>query len=303
MDRLRAMRVFITVSEAGSLSAAARQTGVPLTTVSRHLAALEAHLGTSLVSRTTRRLSLTDAGRDYLDICRRVLEDLDGAESRIARHDDTLNGEIVVTAPVMFGRLHLLPVITSFLAAHPGLTARLHLADRVVDLVEEGIDVALRIGDLPDSSLIATRIGALRMLTCASPAYLRAHGEPKTPAALAAHDCIAFAGLPREGHWIFRSAAHGRRSVRIGTRLSVNTAEAAVDAAIGSVGITRVLSYQAEAALARKRLRIVLAAFDDMELPIHLVRRPVRTPKPQVRLFKEFAVREIRRRLGKTATP
>lgn len=295
------MRVFITVAETGSLSAAARHLGVPLTTVSRQLASLEAHVGTNLIARTTRRLSVTEEGRTYLEICRRVLDELDGAERRLAQHEDTLDGEIVVTAPVVFGRLFLLPLVTRFLALHPGLNARLHLADRVVDLTEEGIDVALRIGALPASSLIATKVGALRLLTCASPVYIRKHGEPKTPDGLVNHDCIVFSGLPREGRWMFRSAAHGRYAVRIRARLAVNTAEAAVDAAVAGLGLTRILSYQAEAALARKRLKTVLTAFDDTEVPVHLVRRPVRIPKPQVRQFIEFAARELRSRLGKAA--
>jgi DNA-binding transcriptional LysR family regulator len=299
MDRLRAMRIFSTVARAGSLSAAARQLGQPLTTVSRQLAALEGHLGTSLITRTTRRLSLTDAGRDYLEISRRVLEEIDAAESRIAGRDDDLSGEIAVTAPVVFGRLYLLPVLVRFLTLHPRLDARLTLSDRVVDLAEEGIDVALRIAALPDSALIAVKVGTQRVLTCAAPAYLRKHSEPKSPADLASLDCIAFSTLPREGHWMYKSAAHGRRSVRVRPRLSVNTAEAAVDAAAAGLGVTRLLSYQAADALARKRLKTVLDDFDDTEIPVHLVHRAVRLPRPQVRLFIDFAARELRARLAK----
>ncbi|MFA6141097.1 MAG: LysR family transcriptional regulator [Hyphomicrobium sp.] len=299
MDRLRAMRVFSTVARAGSLSAAARQLGQPLTTVSRLLAALEGHLGTSLITRTTRRLSLTDAGRDYLEISRRVLDEIDAAESRIAGRDDDLSGELAVTAPVVFGRLYLLPILVRFLALHPRLDARLTLSDRVVDLAEEGIDVALRIAALPDSALIAVKVGTQRVLTCAAPAYLRKNSEPKSPADLALLDCIAFSTLPREGHWMYKSAAHGRRSVRVRPRLSVNTAEAAVDAAAAGLGVTRLLSYQAADALARKRLKTVLDGFDDTEIPVHLVHRAVRLPRPQVRLFIDFAARELRARLGK----
>lgn len=300
MDRLRAMRVFIAVARSGSLSASARQLGQPLTTVSRQLAALETHIGATLVTRTTRSLSLTDAGRSYLETCRRVLEDLDAAESAIAGRDDDLSGEIAVTAPVLFGRLFLLPIMIRFLALHPRLDAQLHLADRVVDLAEEGVDVALRIGSLPDSALVATKLGSLRLLTCAAPAYILDHGEPKTPAALAAHDCIAFTPLPHGGTWLFKSAAHGRRAVRVKPRLSVTTAEAAIDAAIAGLGVTRVLSYQAEAALARRLLRTVLDSFDDTTIPVHLVHRAVRLPRPQVRLFIDFAARELRKRLGKS---
>lgn len=291
------MRVFITVAETGSLTAAARLLARPLTTVSRQLAALESHVGASLVARSTRRLALTDAGRDYLEICRRVLDELDGAERRLSRRDETLAGEIAITAPVVFGRVHILPILAGFLAQHPEIDARLQLADRVVDLTEEGLDVALRIGALPDSALIATRVGHLRLVTCASPAYLRTRGTPGSPADLALHDCIGFSGLPTEGRWIFKSARHGRHVARIRSRLSVNTAEAAVDAAAAGLGLTRVLSYQAEEALARKRLKPVLAAFDDVEIPVHLVRRPVRLVKPAVRLFIAHAAAALRGRL------
>jgi DNA-binding transcriptional LysR family regulator len=252
------------------------------------------------VTRTTRRLSLTVAGRDYLEVCRRVLDELDAAESRIAGRDDDLSGELVLTAPVVFGRLYLLPLLVRFLGMHPRLDARLMLSDRVVDLAEEGIDVALRIAALPDSALIAVKVGTQRLVTCAAPAYLRKHGAPKTPADLAGLDCIAFANLPREGYWMFKSAAHGRRGVRVRPRLSVNTAEAAVDAAVAGLGVTRLLSYQAAEALGRKRLVTVLDSFDDTEIPVHLVHRAVRLPRPQVRLFIDFAARELRARLRKT---
>lgn len=300
MDRLAAMRVFIAVARTGSLSAAARQLGQPLTTVSRQLAALESHVGTTLITRTTRSLSLTAAGRNYLEVCRRVLEELDTAESLIAGRDDDLSGELVVGAPVLFGRLHVLPLIVRFLAQHPRLDAKLHLADRLVDLAEEGIDVALRIGALPDSALIATRVGSVRLVTCAAPAYIRKHGAPKTPAALADHACISFTRFPSDGSWVFSSAAHGRRSVRVRARLAVTTAEAAVDAAIAGLGVTRVISYQAEAALAGKRLRAVLEDFDDTTIPVHLVHRAVRLPRPQVRLFLDYVARELRTRSSET---
>lgn len=298
MDRLRAMNVFIAVAGAGSLSAAARQLGEPLTTVSRLIAALESHVGTALIIRTTRHMSLTDAGRAYLETCRRVFEELEAAESRIGGKDDALAGELSVTAPIVCGRLHLLPVATGFLAKHPAIDLRLHLVDRVVDLVEEGIDVALRIGLLPDSSLIATRVGTLRLVTCAAPSYLKKHGAPDTPAALAGHDCIGFSNLSGGGRWIYKSASYGRRVARVDLRLAVNSAEAAIDAAVAGLGITRVLSYQAEEALKTRRLKAILDAFDDTAIPVHLVQRAVRLPKPQVRHFVAFAAKGLRARLA-----
>jgi DNA-binding transcriptional LysR family regulator len=291
------MSVFSAVAGAGSLSAGARQLGEPLTTVSRLIAALEAHVGTSLLTRTTRHMSLTDAGRDYLEACRRVFEEIDAAESRIGGRDHALAGELVVTAPVVFGRLHLLPVVAQFLAAHPAINVRLQLLDRIVDLAEEGVDIALRIGALPDSALIATRIGTLGLVTCAAPAYLRRRGTPDTPAALAGHDCIGFSNLAGGSRSIFKSTKHGRRVVRVDLRLAVNSAEAAVDAAVSGLGVTRVLSYQAEAALARRKLKAILGPYDDTEIPVHLVQRAVRLPKPHVRQFVLFAAKELRARL------
>lgn len=295
MDRLRAMRVFVAVASAGSLSAAARKLNQPLTTVSRQLAALEDELGTSLVARTTRRLTLTEAGRLYLETCRHVLDELADVEERLGGRDDRVKGDLAITAPVVFGRLHVLPVLTGFLDKFPDVDARLHLIDRVIDLTEESIDVAIRIGPLPDSALMAVKVGDLTTLTCASPGYLQARGRPKEPADLTSHDCISFVTLAGEKRsWSFASKVHGRRLVRVHARLAVTTAEAAIDAAAAGLGITRVLSYQAADALRRKVLVTVLDAFDDTKSPIHVVRREVRRPTAQTRLFAEHAVRELR---------
>jgi len=304
MDRLRAMHMFMAVARAGSLSAAARQLGEPLTTVSRLLGQLEAHVGTSLVTRTTRHMALTDAGRAYLETCRRIFEELNAVESQLAGSADGLSGEISVTAPAVFGRLHLLPIACAFLAHHPEVDLRLQLLDRVVDLVEEGADLALRIGALPDSSLVATRVGTLRLVTCAAPGYLRSFGLPTNPSALVGHDCISFSNFGGgPGRWMFKSGRCGRHVVRPRIRLQVNSAEAAIDAAISGLGITRVLDYQAEGALKRRKLRTVLEDFDDTTIPVHLVQRPVRLPKPQVRHFAAFVAKALRARLGSPGVP
>jgi DNA-binding transcriptional LysR family regulator len=298
VDRLRAMRVFVAVASAGSLSAAARKLGQPLTTISRQLAQLEDELGTSLVARTTRRLTVTDAGRLYLETCRHVLDELTEVEERLGGRDDRIKGDLVITAPVVFGRLHVLPVLAGFLARYPEVDARLHLVDRVIDLTEEGIDVAVRIGVLPDSALLATKVGDLTTLTCASPGYLRERGRPREPGDLVTHDCISFVTLVGEKRsWSFNSRTHGRRLVRIHARLAVTTAEAAIDAAIAGLGITRVLSYQAAQSLKRKALVTVLDGFDDTKSPIQVVRREVRRPSAQARLFADYAARELRARL------
>jgi len=191
MDQLAAIKVFVAIADAGSLSAAGRRLSMPLTTVSRHLAALEDEVGTRLIIRTTRDLALTETGRNYLESCRRILAELDAARLRVMGEQDEPQGELAITAPVAFGRLHVLPIVTAFLKTSPRVAGRLLLIDRVVDLLEEGIDISLRVGSLLDSSLRAARVGAVRSVTCASAGYLAARGVPSMPRELAEHDCIA----------------------------------------------------------------------------------------------------------------
>jgi len=296
MDRLGAMRLFVAIADAGSLSAAGRRLGMPLTTVSRKLAALEEALGARLVTRTTRALALTEPGRNYLEACRRILEELEAAEARLSGEQSAPQGELAITAPVVFGRLHVLPVVDAYLRQFPRVSARLLLLDRPVDLLEEGLDIAIRIGALADSSLIATRVGAVRNVVCASPGYLKAHGAPKAPEQLAAHDCITFSGLPIGHRW---TAWHGKGKKRIAIRprLVVNTAEAAVDAAIAGLGITRVLSYQAARAIADGQLKVILETWDTAEIPVSILHREDRLAQPKVQAFVAFAATALRRRL------
>src|SRR5581483_10990972 len=219
-----------------------------LATVSRKVSDLEAHLRTRLVIRTSRRLTLTEAGRAYVEACRRILDQIGEAERAASGEYAAPRGELLITAPIVFGRLHVLPIVIDFLTSYPDIQIRLMLADGIVNLQEHGIDLAVRIGQLPDSSLIATRVGAIRRVVCASPAYFAARGTPTTPGDLGGHDCITFDGLASPRDWTF---VVNRKpvSIAVRSRLVVNTAEAAVDAAIADVGITRVLSYQAAAAL------------------------------------------------------
>lgn len=294
MDRFRAMHVFVAVAEAGSLSAAARRLREPLTNVSRLLSQLEAHVACTLIDRTTRRMMLTDAGRDYLKTCRQVLEELERAESRIAGQSTELSGELAITAPVSFGRLHVLPMIAAFLDAYPRINARLLLIDRIVDLIEEGIDIAIRIGELPDSGLVAMRVGTLKFSVCASPNYLAQHGVPASIADVTERDCVTFSGMAGGSRWIFKSKRYGRKAVKVRSRLSVNNAEAAVEAAVAGVGITRVLSYQARSALDAGLLKPILERFEDTLIPVHLVYRPTRSDNPRVREFVRFAAERLR---------
>jgi len=296
MDRLDAMTVLVSAAELGSLSAAGRKLGIALPSVSRKISDLEAHLQTQLLVRTTRKLSLTEAGTAYVAASRRILEQVAEAERSASGAALTLKGALTVTAPIVFGRLHLLPVVCQFLAQHPQIDVRLSLSDRNVPLVEDDIDVALRIGLLPDSSLQAIRVGTVRRVVCGSPAYLSAHGVPKTPDDLASHAMVAFAG-PGVSNWIFRGkSGRNEQVVAIHPRLTVNTAEAALDAAIAGVGLTRVLSYQSAHAVARGKLRVVLQAHEPAPVPVSLV-HPAQAQLPRkTRAFLDFVADGLRKR-------
>ena len=293
MDQLDSMRTFAAIAQAGSFSAAARSLGAPVASVSRKLAALEHHLGARLVSRTTRRTALTEVGRRYLEICQRVLAQIEEADRSAAGEARELSGSLTVTASVAFGRLHVLPVVTEFLRANPRVDVRLALADRNLEWIDEGLDVAVRIGALPDSSLVATRVGAVRRIACASPDYLRQRGAPAQPEDLAAHDCVAFDGPASLGRWSFPSK-RGARAVSVRSRLTVTTAEAAIDAASAGLGITRVLSYQAAEAIASGRLVRILERFEPPALPVSVIHAEGRAPRPKVRAFAALAAARLR---------
>ena len=297
MYRLAAINVFVAIAEAGSLSAAGRRLGMPLTTVSRHLAALEDHVGARLITRTTRDLVLTEPGRHYLDSCRRILAELEAAERRVAGEQGEPQGELAVTAPVVFGRLHVLPITTEFLKAFPRVTIRLLLVDRVVELIEEGLDVAVRIGALRDSSLIATRVGTIRHVTCASPGYLTKRGVPSSPRELVNHDCISFTALSSADRWVFAGRKVPQRIV-IRPRLIVNTAEAAIDAAKAGLGITRVLSYQVAKSVADGSLHLILEDFEPEGIPVSVLHREDRLPQVKVQSFMAFAIPRLRKALS-----
>jgi DNA-binding transcriptional LysR family regulator len=300
VDRLEAMSVFAAVAEAQGFSAAARRLGIPLATVSRKVSELEAHLGAQLLARTTRRVSLTDTGRQYFEACRRILDDVAEAERAASGEYRSPRGELIITAPIVFGRLHIVPVVTEFLKAYGQVDVQMRLVDRVVDLLDEHIDVALRIGELPDSSLIAVRIGSIGRVVGASPAYLAAHGAPTHPRELAEHHAVTFAGLSSAKEWSFQvGGATSRFPVR--SRLTVNTAEAALEAAIAGAGLTRVLSYQAAAAVHDGRLVRVLRDFEPEPNPISLVYPSGRLVPLKLRAFLDFAVPRLKARLQEIA--
>ena len=293
MDRFEAMRVLVLSVDRGSFSAASRELRMPLATVSRKVGELEAHLGTRLLIRTTRSLAPTDAGRAFLASSRRILEELDEAERVAAGEFRAPRGELVLTAPIMFGRLHILPILAEFLAAYPEINVRLHLSDRNLDLVGEHVDMAVRIGPLPDSSMVATRVGSMRIVVCASPELLAGHGEPQSPEDLAALPCVGFAPV-QAASWRLRNGATGTTQVAINPRLSVSTADAAVWAAIRGVGVTRVLHYQCANALRDGSLRLILAEFEPEPLPVHLLHAARGDLPLKMRVFLDFATARLR---------
>ena len=298
MDRLEAMSLFVAAVEGGSLSAAARRSGVPLATVSRKVSDLERHLNTRLVNRSTRRLTPTNAGQAYLAACRRILDDVGEAERAAAGEYSAPTGELAITAPVVFGRLHVLPVVTDFLAAYPDVNIRLTLADRITQLVEDHFDLALRIGQLPDSSLVAIGVGSIRRVVCASPAYLAQHGTPTTLEDLDTHSCVTFEGFASAAQWSF-AGGKAEVTVQVRSRLQVNTAEAAIDAAIAGIGPTKVLSYQVDAAVRSGMLRILLREFEPEPWPVSLVHAGHGLLPVKLRTFLDFAAPRLKERLAR----
>jgi DNA-binding transcriptional LysR family regulator len=302
MDRFESMSILVTVSEAGSLSAAARRLGTPLATVSRKVSDLETHLKTRLLNRSNRRVTLTDAGQSYVAACKRILEEVGEAERAAAGEYSAPTGDLTITAPIVFGRLHVLPVAVEFLKAYPDIDIRIALADRVVNILEDHVDLAVRIGELPDSSFRARRLGSTRRVVCGSPAYFAARGAPKNPAELGAHDCITFEGMMSADAWTF-TIGKSDVAVAIHSRLVVNTAEAAIDAATAGGGITRVLSYQAAAAVRAGALAIVLQDFEQVPSPVNLVYPDQRLLPLKLRAFLDFAGPRLQARLLQDAVP
>jgi DNA-binding transcriptional LysR family regulator len=298
MNLVESMSILVAVVDAGSLSAAARRLDMPLPTVSRKVGELESHLKTRLLHRTTRQLSLTEAGTSYVAACRRILEEIEEAERAASGEYAAPRGEIVVTAPVVFGRLHVVPVVAEFLAHYPEIDVNLVLTDRIVHLMEEHIDAAIRIGELPDSTQMATGVGTVRRVICGSPAYLASRGVPARPDDLAGHDCITFEVLASRRAWVFGSGK-SERPVSVHSRLAVNTAEAGIAAATLGVGLINVLAYQVADAVRDDALRIVLADFESPPLPISLVHKG-QAPLPlKLRAFLDFVTPRMRSRIAR----
>ena len=287
MPDLLALQTFVRIADSGSLSAAARAAGRSLPAVSRSLAQLEAALGVRLLHRTTRRIHLTDAGVRYLERCRRILAELEEANASISDLGRPLAGPITLTAPMLFGQKHVAPVVTEFLALHPGVTVNLILTDRYANLVEEGIDLAVRIGTLADSRLVARKLGEVRRVACASPAYLIRRGTPKEPKDLANHNCLQFSGLSPTPYWEFREAGK-LRQVRVQGMFSSNHGASVIEAARVGLGVIVALSYQVQELVAAGELRVVLQRYEPALIPVNVVLPSGRMQPARVRALADL---------------
>jgi DNA-binding transcriptional LysR family regulator len=285
MDRLDMLRTFVAVADVSSFAEGARRRRISATAASRAIAALEADLGTALLYRTTRSVRLTEAGSTYLLRARAALAELEDAALQLKGEVAAPGGTMVITAPVMFGRLHILPVVTQLLIDHNALSVRMLLVDRFVRLAEEGVDIAVRIGDLADSALHAVKLGEVRLRMAASPDFLAREGVPSSPNDLRHRCLISFIGMDSGREWRFGDGS----TVRIEPRLTVNTADAAIAAAEQGMGIARVLSYQVADSIAAGRLVPVLEDAGPASVPVHLLYQPNRRNHPNVRAFVNAA--------------
>ena len=293
MDRFQEMQVFAAVAQDQGFSAAARRLGMSAASVTRAVAALEQRLGTSLLTRTTRSVHLSESGQRYLEDCRRILAEVQEAEDSAAGSHAHPRGQLTVTAPVLFGDLFVTPMMVGYLNQFPEVTVNALLVDRVVSMVEEGIDVAVRIGELPDSNQHAIRVGEVRRVICASPGYLQTHGRPQHPQDLSGAPVVATSAIGQLRAWPFLDQGQPL-SVRPEPRLVVTSNQAAVTAACLGLGPTRVLSYQAAGKVASGELEIVLADFELPPQPIHVVYQGGRKASARVRSFVDFAVKTLR---------
>jgi len=293
MDRLQAMTTFVAVVDSGGFASAARKLNLSPPVVTRAVAELEQRLGLRLLTRTTRVVRVTDAGARFAEDCRRILADIDEAETTATGTHTTPRGTLTLTAPVLFGQLYVTPVLVSYLQQFPDVDAQCLFLDRVVNVVEEGIDVAVRIGELPDSSLQAVRVGRVRRVLVASPAYLQTHGVPRRPEELAGYTIASAAGVNPVSEWRFNDA--GKTLVqRLQPRLRTTTNDSAIAATLAGLGITRLLSYQVASHVRTGALQIVLEEFEAAPLPVHVVHHEGRRATQKVRAFVDLAVERLR---------
>jgi len=298
MDRLAAMRVFVAVVDAQGFSAASRALSMPLPTVCRKVAELESHLGAQLLVRSTRKVAVTDSGRRYYEDVRRILDDVGDVESRVSGEFQEPKGRLSITAPTLFGRLHALPIIDDFMKIHLDVSVRLMLINQVVDLLEDHIDLGIRIGALSDSSIVALEAGAVRQIVCASPGYLSRHGRPQSPRDLSRHQCVCFPSAGTPADWAFKMPSGKIRRFPVPTRLTLNSIEGNVQSALRDSGLVQLYAYQAAPHLAEGTLEIVLDGYEVAPSPVSLVYPQGRLVPLKVRAFIDFALPRLRDHLA-----
>ncbi len=294
MDRLTAMRVFVAVVDAQGFSAASRALSMPLPTVSRKIAELESHLGAQLLVRSTRKVTVTDSGRRYYEDVRRILDDIGDAESQVSGEYQTAKGRLAITAPTLFGRLHVLPIVNDFMKIHHDISIQLILTNHVVDFLEEHIDLGIRIGTLSDSSMVAFQAGSVRQIVCASPGYLAQHGRPLSPNDLAGHQCITFSKIGAPAEWAFKMPSRKIQHFPVPTRLTLNSIQGTVDSAIRDGGLVHLYSYQAAPHVAEGTLEIVLDGYEIEPPPVNIVYPQGRLVPQKVSAFVDFAMPRLR---------
>ncbi|MFL6707863.1 MAG: LysR family transcriptional regulator [Massilia sp.] len=293
MDRMHVMAVFVCVGEERSFAAAARKLDMSPAAVTRAVLTLENSLGVKLLQRTTRSVRLTDAGQRYLDDARHILTMVAEADETASGLNSSPQGQLNVTAPVLFGKLYVVPSIVAFLSRHPAVQVSAFFLDRNVNVVEEGMDVAVRIGELPDSSLKALRVGTVRRVVCASPTYLARNGVPQQPRDLDAHTIIQANSVSRGSEWKFGRGAN-TEVVRIAPRMIVTSNDSAIEAAKAGLGVTRLMSYQIAPELAEGKLKLVLESFQESEVPVHLLHRESKYGSSKVRGFIDLLADTLR---------
>ncbi|WP_201595472.1 LysR family transcriptional regulator [Psychrobacter vallis] len=299
MDRLQAMSMLIKVAEVGSFSAASKILNVPLPTLSRKVSDLENQLGVRLLHRTTRKLSLTDSGYDYIEACKKILEQVEEAESKAKGEYSEPRGDLVITAPVMFGRLYVLPIIIEFLSLYSSINVQLLLSDKNINLFEDDVDMAIRIGKLPDSTMIATQVGSMRIVTCASQQFLAEHRKVESPNDLTRLSCISLNTAMTIPYWRYNLPDSGLTThIDIVPRLTVNDSDSAVKAAINGVGITQQLHYQVKGAIDKDDLKIILNEFEPDEIPVHLLHKTRKYSPQKIKVFLEFISPKLKNSLS-----
>ncbi|MGO2338992.1 MAG: LysR family transcriptional regulator [Psychrobacter sp.] len=299
MDRLQAMSMFVKVVEVGSFSAASKDLNVPLPTLSRKIAEFENQLGVRLLHRTTRKLSLTDSGSDYIDACKRILEQVEEAEGRAKGEYLEPKGDLVITAPIMFGRLHVLPIIIEFLSLYPNINVQLLLSDRNMDLFEDDVDMAIRIGQLPDSTMIGTQVGSMRVVTCASQLFLSGQPELQSPYDLTQRSCILLNTAKTIPYWRYYLPSSGLTvHIDVLPRLTVNDSDSAVKAAVKGVGITQQLHYQVQDLIDKGDLKVILHEFEPDKVPVHLLHKTRKYLPQKMKVFLEFILPTLKKSIS-----